>query len=271
MDTIISAGGTGVRVYEQGRGPTILIVGPGLDDGTRTKKLATMLAKRYRVIRLHRRQYRLDLKTDGAGFSVAQEVDDVLAVAHHVGRPVIIYGHSSGATVALEALVASQPSFVGAIIFEPAIVVDTPWAGEDNEVITQARAALDAGKPGKAMAIFTRYSIGLPAWQARSVGVLTTLVPRYRRLAPSQIDDLQAMDALGPRLDAYAQIALPTLLLGGDRSPSRLGAPLAALERVMPNAERAVMHGLDHGADVKAPKKVARIIETFANKVLEER
>lgn len=36
----------------------------------------------------------------------------------------------------------------------------------------------------------------------------------------------------------------------------------------MPNAERVVMHKRDHGADVKAPKEVGRIIETFADKVL---
>lgn len=57
-----------------------------MDDGTRTKKLAGVLARRFRVLRLHRRQYRLDLKA-AAGrypYSVAEEVADVVAIADTV-------------------------------------------------------------------------------------------------------------------------------------------------------------------------------------------
>jgi alpha-beta hydrolase superfamily lysophospholipase len=152
---------------------------------------------------------------------VAQEVDDVLAVAHQAGQPLIIYGHSSGGVVALEALVASPSSFAGAVIFEPASVIEAPWAGEDGEVIKQARAALAAGKPARALAIFTRRATGYPAWQAWSAGVITALIPRYRRLVSCQIDDLEAMDQLGNRLSAFAQNTVPTVLLSGDRSPAQ--------------------------------------------------
>ena len=101
METI-STDGTNVRVDDQGSGPTaVLILGPGMDDGTsRTNKLVRILARRFRVLRLHRRQYRLDLKTSGTPFSVAQEVDDVRAVARLIDQPLLVYGHSSGGTVA---------------------------------------------------------------------------------------------------------------------------------------------------------------------------
>lgn len=267
MDTMLSIDGTDIRAYNQGGGPAILIVGPGLDDGRRTKRLASILARRFRVLRLHRRQYRLDLKADNPQpCSVAQEVDDVLTIAHHVGQPLVIYGHSSGGVVALEALAAAPSLFTGAVIFEPAAAIDTPWSGEGGEVITQARAAIAAGRPGRAMAIFTRDATGYPAWQAWSVGMITALIPRYRRLVPFQIDDLEAMEQLGNRLNTYAQITVPTVLLGGDASPARNTAILGSLERVMPHAKRAVMHNRDHGADLKAPKTVAGIIQTLADK-----
>jgi pimeloyl-ACP methyl ester carboxylesterase len=265
MNTITSADGTDVRVYDEGHGPTVLIIGPGLDDGTRTKKLAGILATRFRVVRLHRRQYRMDLKSSGL-CSIADEVDDVLAVTAAVGEPLIIYGHSSGGVVALEALAASPHSFAGAVIFEPAAVTRRPLGGENGEVITRARAAIAAGKPGTALTIFVRETVGLSPWQARLAGMLTALVPHYRKLVPAQIDDLEALDRLGPRLDTYAQITTPTLLLGGDRSPAHLAERLNAI--VMPQTERLVMHKRDHGADLKAAKLLARIIETFAGKVL---
>ena len=267
METV-STDGVNVRVDDQGNGPTaILIIGPGMDDGTsRTNKLLRILARRFRVLRLHRRQYRLDLKTSGTSFSVAQEVDDVLAVAGLIDQPLLVYGHSSGATVALEALVAAPQAFTGAVIFEPAAVIGTPWAGKDGELIARMRAASGRNRPGTAMASFARHVGALPAWQARLVGALTALAPRYRRLVSCQIDDLAAMDQLGDRRKVYARIAVPTLLLGGERSPARNLEVLNAIGRTMPHAERVVMPGLNHGADVRAPMTVARAIETFADK-----
>lgn len=272
MLEVTSADGTTVRAYDEGHGPVIVMLGPGLDDGTRCRKLAALLVRRFRVIRLHRRQYRLDLKADpqlgGSPCPVDREVQDVLAVVRAAGDPVLLYGHSDGGVVALEALAASPSSFAGAVIFEPASVVGRPWAGEHGEVLVHARAALAAGRPGKAMALFTEGATGLPHGRSVAVGMLTALIPRYRRLVACQLDSLQAMDELGERLDTYATLSVPVVLLGGDRSPARNREVLDALERVLPHAERVVMHKRDHGADLKHPQDVAHVIGALAGKVL---
>lgn len=269
MLVVSSADGVDVRAYDEGSGHPILIIGPGLDEGTRTKKLAAVLARRFRVLRLHRRQYRLDLKatTDGTPHSVAQEVEDVVAIAEAVGQPLLVYGHSSGGVVALEALVATPSMFVGAVIFEPAIVSVMPLNGDGDEIIARMHDEIAAGRPGRALTVFARDATGLPAWQARLIGVLTTVIPRYRRLVPCQADDLQAMLDVGAPLDAYARIDSPIVLLGGDRSPAGIAAPLDALQDAIPDAERIVMHGRDHGADVKAPAQVAGVVENLADTV----
>ncbi|GII85706.1 alpha/beta hydrolase [Sphaerisporangium siamense] len=257
--------GTEVRGYDEGRGPVVVVIGPGLDDGRRTARLAGCLTPRFRVIRLHRRQYRNDLKrANPAPCAVAQEAGDVLAVVAALGGPVVVYGHSSGAVVALEALAASPSSFTGAVVFEPPSVTGTPLSGENGEILGRARAAVAAGRPGTAMALVFRHTVGLPSWQAWPAAALTAMIPRYRALVPCQLDDLEAIDALGVRLDAYERIHVRTVLLGGDRSPSHLAERLDALARVMPEAERVVMPGYDHGADLKSPKTVARVIEDLA-------
>jgi pimeloyl-ACP methyl ester carboxylesterase len=66
-----------------------------MDDGRSWGKVAARLAPRFRVVRLHRRQYRLDIAT-GSPWTIAQEVDDVLAVAKVIGEPMLVVGHSSG-------------------------------------------------------------------------------------------------------------------------------------------------------------------------------
>jgi pimeloyl-ACP methyl ester carboxylesterase len=190
MLTTTSADGTSVRAYDEGHGPAIVLLGPGLDDGTRDKRLANILAKDFRVVRLHRRQFRLDLKADpklgGAPSTVVGEVEDVLAVVRAVGEPVVLYGHSDGAVVALEALAASPSSFADAVIYEPAAVIGPPLAGEGGVVLAQARAVLAEGRPGKAITIFSRDAVQLPPWQAWLASLFTTLIPRYRRLVPAQ-------------------------------------------------------------------------------------
>jgi pimeloyl-ACP methyl ester carboxylesterase len=272
--TTTSADGTSVRAYDQGHGPAIVLLGPGLDDGTRCRRLAKLLATRFRVVRLHRRQYRLDLKADpklgSAPCAVADEVQDVLAVVRAIGAPVVLYGHSDGGVVALEALAASPSAFVGGVIFGPAAVIGPPLSGEGGRVLTQARAALAAGRPGKAIAIFSRGAVGLPRWQAWLAGLGVAVVQRYRRLVGCQLDSLEALDQLGVRLDTYATINVPTVLLGGGskRNPAHMAERLDAIQRALPHAQRVVMPKRDHGADLKHPKDVARVIETLADKVL---
>lgn len=259
---ITASDGTDIKVHEEGSGPTVVLLHPGLDDGTRDHELAAILARRFRVIRLHRRQYRLDLDT--LPCTIAQEADDVLAVVRSVGEPVLLYGHSDGAVVALEALAASPTSFTGAVVFEPPAVIGPPLGGE---VLVEAQAALDAGRPGRAMALFFRRTVGLKPWKATLAGAAVAVIPKYRRLVRGQLNSLAALDELGVRLDAYARIPVPTVLLGGDRSPAHLVERLDAIAEVMPNAERVVMPGRDHAADLKHPDEVAAIIEALADRV----
>ena len=262
--TITATDGTDVRVLDEGSGPVVVLLHPGLDDGTRDHELAAILARRFRVVRLHRRQYRHDLDT--LPCTVADEVDDVLAVVRSVGGPVVLYGHSDGGVVALEALAASPGSFLGAVVFEAPVVIGPPLGGE---VLERARAALAAGRPGRAMALFFRRTVGLRPWQATLAGAAVATVPKYRRLVPGQLNSLAALDDLGVRLDAYARITVPTVLLGGDRSPAHLAERLDALAAVMPNAERVVMPGRDHGADLRHPAEIAAVVEALADRVLD--
>jgi pimeloyl-ACP methyl ester carboxylesterase len=164
--------------------------------------------------------------------------------------------------VALEALASAPSVFAGAVLFEPPVATSGAPGGEALE---RAKAAIAAGKHGKAMQIFTRDVVGLPASQAWLIRPLTAIIPKLRSLAPRQITDL---DGLGPRLGVYAQIQTPTVLLGGERSPAHLRDSLDALAAVMPGSEKVILARRDHSAHLKAAGEVARVIETLADKVL---
>jgi len=262
MFTATAPDGSEIHATDEGTGPTLLILHPGLDDGGTWAPVAAALADRYRVLRLHRRPYRLDLPTPA---TIADEVDDALALADAIPGPKVIIGHSSGGVVALEALVRAPSRFVGAVIYEPPVVIGPPLGGE---AYTQAQAAIAAGRPGLAMRVFLRDIVQVPPWLAGVAGVFVAIIPRLRRWAPRQVAEVGAIDALGCRLDAYATIAEPVVLLGGDASPAHLGARLDALAQALPHAERVTLTGQGHDAQRRAPAAVAKVIDKLADRVL---
>lgn len=278
-----AADGTSVRAEAEGEGPVILFLHPGMDTGKSYTQVAARLKRRYRVIRLHRRQYRLDLKTDplrGSPCTVAEEVDHVLAIVRAVGAPVLLFGHSSGGVVALEALVASPSSFAGGMIYEPASVITSTEGlhlsedriernGEVGEGLRHARQALVEGRPGTAIGIASQVIAGYPSFLANPAGALTALVPAYRRLIPCQIDDLEAMERLGMRLDAYSKLNLPMAMVCGERSPDYNKDAVAAVADALPKVERITLRGQGHTGHVRDPQQLADVIETFAKRVFE--
>jgi pimeloyl-ACP methyl ester carboxylesterase len=260
--TCKSADGTEATALFEGAGPTILIVHGGMDDGSSWQRVAGRLSDRFTVVRVVRRQYRVDLPPL-TPYSMDAEVATVLAIAGSLTEPMIIVGHSSGGVVALETLAAAPGKFAGAVLYEPPVATGPPDENDDSS--DRVKEALNAGQPGKAMQIFVRDVVGMPASSALALRALVATVGRLRALAPRQVGDLEG---LGPRLDLYASIQTPVLLLGGDRSPAHLGEKLDVLAATLPQAEKTVMPGRDHGANNKSPAEVADVIAGFAAKVL---
>jgi pimeloyl-ACP methyl ester carboxylesterase len=253
--------GTEAQAVDEGTGTPILVVHGGMGDRTVWQPVTDLLRDRFRTVRLERRRYRLDLP---GPVTMAQEVEHVAAIAAQLDRPVLV-GHSSGAVVALEALVAGPGAYAGAVLYEPPAVIGAPLSADK---LARARAALAQDKPGKALAIFLRDVVGMPAPLSWLAGFLVGRHPVYRRRVERQLDDNDAIDALGVRLPAYADLDRPILLLGGDKSPRHLAERLDALERTLPRTRRVLLHGQGHNAERRAPQRVAAAIATFINEDL---
>jgi alpha-beta hydrolase superfamily lysophospholipase len=166
----------------------------------------------------------------GSPCTMAEEVEHVLAIAKKVKPPIVLFGHSSGGTVAVETLVASPSTFIGGIIYEPALVLPGPLGvhlagdvlgvdGKFSDGVTRSRAALAAGMPGKALGIFIGIAAAWPPWASALAGTVTAWFPKYRELIPCQIDDLEVMERLGLRLDAYRRLQVPMALIGASGAP----------------------------------------------------
>ncbi|MGV8848282.1 MAG: alpha/beta fold hydrolase [Propionibacteriaceae bacterium] len=262
--TIISPDGTDVVVTEEGQGAPILVIHGGMSDEAPWAKVAAELASDYHVVRIRRRLYRLELPADPAT-DVALEVADVAAVAATFGQPCLVVGHSSGAIIALESLVAHPAAFAGAVLYEPPVVLDGPLG--TRTTLARARAAIDAGRVGKAVRIFLAEAVQLPTALAVLIGVMTRFTKQLKTFGPRQIDDLEAIDRLGRRLEAYGAIQVPVLFVSGDTSPAHLTQRTEAVAAAMPHARITTMPGQGHGANDKDPALVARLIAGQAREV----
>ena len=263
MINVAAFDGTEIHAVDEGTGPPILVVHGGMGDSSASEKVAARLVASHRVVRLHRRQYRLELVSEEPA-TIAQEVADVLALADSIGEPVVLVGHSSGAVVALEAVVADQKSFVGLVAYEPPAVIGPPLGGPG---VPTAWTAYNAGKPGKAFQIFLRTVLhGSPilGWAMR---ILADIVSRIRAFVPRQLADTDAIDALGDRRDAYATITLPTLFITGSKSPAHLGERVDALVAVIPDSTKVILRGQGHNGNDGDSDRIAQMIETFAASV----
>ena len=251
----------GVIYTEEGSGPVVLVVHGGLSDESAWAKVAAELTPSLRVVRIRRRLYRTEVPADPAT-DFAREVDDLLALAAEIGEPAVLVGHSSGAIVALETVVREPSPFRGVAVYEPPIVLDAPLGGATG--LADAQAALRRRRPGTALRIFITRIVGMPTAVGWLMPVLVGLNPTIRSFVPRQIDDTEAINRLGNRLDAYSSISLPVLLMTGSRTPAHLRQRTDRLRGVFPGARPlAVLPGQGHGANDRDPAEVARLIRDF--------
>jgi pimeloyl-ACP methyl ester carboxylesterase len=94
--------------------------------------------------------------------AIAREVEDIEAVLATLGEPALLVGHSSGGVVALETALRRPPNLAALSLYEPPVAVDRPLGGA---ALARARAAVDRGRLGKAMAIHLVDVVEMP-WLA---------------------------------------------------------------------------------------------------------
>jgi pimeloyl-ACP methyl ester carboxylesterase len=262
---VASDDGTHFSVADEGEGRPVLIVHPGGGTSEAWALVARRLTARFRVLRFDRRPYR----PSGGGApmeSMAGEVADVLAVASAVRERLLLVGHSSGAVVALEAAVASPAAFAGLVLYEPPVAVSSPLCGD---ALRRAREAIASGEPGRAMTIHLREIVRMPGYQVVLLRLFVPLWDRMKKVAASQIADDAEIESLGVGIDRYRDLIVPTLLVGGARSPRHLRMRLDSLREVLPRLDAVViLKRQGHIANIRAPWKLAAIIERFATATL---
>jgi pimeloyl-ACP methyl ester carboxylesterase len=121
FETVTSADGTPIAVERKGGGPPVILIGGAFNDRSAVAGLAAAQPPDFTAVTYDRRG-RGD-SGDSANYAVEREIEDLAAVIAQTGGTAGVFGHSSGAVLALEA--AQRGVGIGKLAaYEPTYVIE---------------------------------------------------------------------------------------------------------------------------------------------------
>lgn len=254
MDTVKSADGTIIAYDRTGAGPALIIT-LGAFCTRQTFVSPDVLKQCFTVVTYDRRG-RGD-SGDTQPYAPEKEYEDLAAVAGATGAEApFVFGHSSGAAIALRAAAAGL-AVAGIVAYEaPFQNEDTPQPSVDPA--EHIRQLVSAGHRREAVAFWMSEVVRLPGevvTQMDSAPWVTALEP----LTPTLPYEL-AVTAGGIPVAELARIRAPVLILGGGNSPDWFRRSVAEQAAATPGAQLKVLDGYDHNAP---PEVIAPILINF--------
>jgi pimeloyl-ACP methyl ester carboxylesterase len=257
---VTSADGTQIALEAVGEGRPVVLIGGAFNDRTAMTGLAHVLSPYYEAVTYDRRG-RGDSGDESRDYSVDREMEDLRAVIDHVGGTVSLFGHSSGAVLALEA--ASRRLPVGQVA-----AYETPFIPEGSrprpapDVAARLVGLVKAGDSDGATALFQTEMIGLPVEMVEGMrhsdmwGYLT-------RLAHSLPYDYALFEPGCPIPSGrLAKIGVPTLAIAGSKTFPWLAAATEQVAQVVPDARFLSLEGQDHGV-LQQPEALLPCLREF--------
>ncbi len=257
MEQIISKDGTEIAYEVSGSGPNVILVAGALTDRVALRPLAEALSTDLTVVNFDRRA-RGDSGDAGDGFpeSPAREIEDIKALIETVGSPASLYGHSSGASLALEA--------AAALDIERLVLHEPPYDPEDQEPSEsdpaqynrKLRELLAAGDDAGAVELFL-LTVGMPQEMVNEMKATPEWpdwVSKGRSLA---YDSAAVGDASGGRIprERLPEVTCTTMTLAGSETFPFMIEVAETLAEELPAGLCLVVAGADHesGPDLIAP------------------
>ena len=254
MQTVTSADGTIIAYDRSGDGP-VLIVSVGAFCTRHTFVPPAGLTRRFTVVTYDRRG-RGD-SGDTAQFAPEREYEDLAAVAAATGtEPPFVFGHSSGAAIALRAAARGLP-VAGIAAYEAPFTNDETQLPSADPAV-RIRELVAAGKERDAVIFWMTDVVHLPEQATKGLEDapwVTALEPLARTL-PYDI----AITAGGVPADELAKIAIPVLVIGGGNSPAWFRRSVAEQTAAVPGARQVTLDGYDHNAP---PEVLTPILTEF--------
>ncbi|MFD5137081.1 alpha/beta fold hydrolase [Streptomyces sp. NPDC058378] len=261
--TVVSSDGTPIAFEQSGSGPTVILVSSALADRSDTKKLAGLLAPHFTVVNYDRRGR--GASGNNADYTVRREIDDIAALIEHAGGFASVFGSSSGAVLALRAAAAGL-NIKRLALYEPPFAVAPGDFGPPQHFARHIDGLIAEDRRSEAVKTFMTKAQGMPAFMVASMRLMPGVWSNLKAMAHTLPYDIAVMGDTqqGKPLTAemWSPATAPTLVMTGSKSPDGFQSAARAVTEVLPDADHHTLQGLNHGAVVMTPKKLApKLIE----------
>jgi pimeloyl-ACP methyl ester carboxylesterase len=258
--TVVSRDGTMIAVDRYGSGPAIVLAGGAFTDRRALAPFAQALAPYFTVLAYDRRG-RGD-SGDTPPYAPAREIEDLAAVIAAAGGPACVFGHSSGAGLAV--LAAAGGVAIGRLaLYEAPYMVakgdPLPPAGLAARITELA----SSGRRGDAVEFWMKDTIGLPAGAIAQMrqGPAWSALEAVVHTAAYDAEIMADQERGDPLPAAWAsQVTIPTLIMDGENSPAWQHTSMDALAALLPDTRRHTFPGADHSV---APDALAPVLREF--------
>ena len=262
MNKAISKDGTPIVYDRSGEGPALInVLGATATRGMVAQHGSNEATMPFTVFTYDRRG-RGD-SGDTAPYAVAREIEDLAAIIDEAGGSAFVFGHSSGAVLALRAAGLLGNKLKKLALYEPPFVIDDSRPPLPADYVAHLRGLIAAGRPEEALAYFMTVAVGIPAeyidgmkqapFWASSVAVAHTISYDGAIMG----DTMYGNPAT---LAPFAAITTPTLVMVGSNSPPYQQHAVETLAKLLPNGHYRSMAGQDHGI---APEVLAPALVEF--------
>lgn len=248
----ISNDGTRIAFTKIGSGPALILVDGAFcyrENGP-SAQLALLLARYFTVFTYDRRGRGESSNT--APYAIAREVEDLGSLVNEAGGTAFVVGISSGGALALQA-VASGVDVTRLAMYEPPYIVENGIPRSYKAAKRRLEELLSAGDRAGAVRFFLTEIYGAPtAFVYMMPFIMRSAWKRNESVAPTVGYDLAVLEDWTVLTDRRASIAIPTLVVGGEKSPQTLRVAVKTVATALPNAHSQYLKGQNHNISAAA-------------------
>ncbi len=263
MDSFATVNGTRLHYEVAGSGsPLVLIHGHGLD--------ARMWDDQFVPFAAHSRVVRYDLRGFGKSAPVGESPyaheDDLAALLDHLGiARAAILGFSSGGGVAIDFALA-YPTRTRALIVVDAALGGHAWSEEWRTRWKSLRQTSRTGDMHAANELWIAHPLFAPANEQPVVAArLRQMVMDYSGWHWGNRDPQRGADP--PASERLPDIAVPTLVILGERDLPDFHSIADRIAEHIPEARTIILPGVGHMANMEAPERFnAEVLAFLADK-----
>ena len=248
MRTVISKDGTPIAFDQSGQGPAIILVAGATATRLAAASVAAALAPHFTVFAYDRRGR--GESGDTAPYAVEREVEDIEALITEAGGSAFVFGHSSGAVLALEAARLLPTKITKLAVYEPPFIIDDSRPPAPEDYVPHVNELVSSGRRGEAVEYFMTEAVGVPTEMVAQMRQ-SPMWPGLEEVAHTIAYDGTIMgntmrgDPLSLR--KWASVTVPTLVMDGGVSPVFMHHGAQELTNILPDAQRRTLEGQDHG------------------------